>query len=160
MWTYYAPCQRCCWCISSLTPHFVFGRILHPHRNHSIQDRFCLTTCSIGQTTSTTSKCGGRMFWKKVASHSLAKLQRENLVNRGDKPINCNNKYVQIVFLMICLQEVVVHSGNTFTHALVAETFEYSMKVHRGFKDHMRTSELWVGSQPQLVTWPQLTACS
>lgn len=81
----------------------------------------------------------GQEVSKEAASHSLAKLQSEILVNRADKPINGNNKHVQTVFLIICPQEVVVHSGNTFTCALVAETFEYSMKVHRGFKDHGRT---------------------
>lgn len=82
---------------------------------------------------------------KEVTLRSLAELQSEISVNRGDKPINCDNKHVQTVFLIICPQEAVVQSGNTFTRALVAETFEYSMKVRGGgggFKDHMRTAGL------------------
>lgn len=103
---------------------------------------------------------GARCFEREVALHSLANLQSPIVVHGSDKPINCNNKHVQTVFLIICPQEVVVRLGNTFTRALRAETFEYSVKVHRGFKDHMRTLGLWAGSQPQLVTWPQLTAWS
>lgn len=52
----------------------------------------------------------GQDVSKEVALHSLAKLQSEILVNRADKPINGNNKHVQTVFLIICPQEVVVHS--------------------------------------------------
>lgn len=66
----------------------------------------------------------------EAALHSLANLQSETVVKPADKPINCNNKHIQTMFLIIWPDEELLHSSNTFMHAVASKTVDYTMEAH------------------------------